>query len=122
MRSWRKMTWALIAWSVLMAIWVIGGANAADCAREADGASKAGCQVGAGLGAGLLVVLWFLGFIVLALIWLMTRPRDQTGVAAASTAPPAPPAPGWHPDPQGDGHLRWWDGRGWTEHTNVPVV
>lgn len=30
-----------------------------------------------------------------------------------STAVPA----GWHPDPQGGGGQRWWDGTRWTEHT-----
>lgn len=24
--------------------------------------------------------------------------------------------PSWHPDPQRDGYLRWWDGTRWTEH------
>jgi len=28
----------------------------------------------------------------------------------------APPA-GWYPDPLGEPVLRWWDDRGWTEHT-----
>lgn len=35
-------------------------------------------------------------------------------------APPPPPAaspPGWHPDPQGEKRLRWWDGTRWTDQT-----
>ena len=32
-------------------------------------------------------------------------------------SPGTEPVPeGWHPDPSGDPHLRWWDGRQWTEH------
>ncbi len=27
------------------------------------------------------------------------------------------PAPGWYADPSGQHSLRWWDGSGWTEHT-----
>lgn len=32
-----------------------------------------------------------------------------------STPPPKPPPAGWYPDPDREG-LRWWDGKGWTEH------
>jgi hypothetical protein len=31
-----------------------------------------------------------------------------------------PPA-GWYPDPYGQPFERWWDGTGWTEHTNTPA-
>ena len=31
-----------------------------------------------------------------------------------------PPA-GWYPDPYGAPFERWWDGAGWTEHTNTPA-
>ena len=31
-----------------------------------------------------------------------------------------PPA-GWYPDPYGAPFDRWWDGAGWTAHTNTPV-
>ncbi|MDE3205939.1 MAG: DUF2510 domain-containing protein [Acidobacteriota bacterium] len=27
--------------------------------------------------------------------------------------------PGWHPDPSGRSHLRYWDGVTWTEHVST---
>lgn len=35
-------------------------------------------------------------------------------LAPAATAVP----PGWHPDPQGQRRLRWWDGTRWTDQTS----
>jgi Protein of unknown function (DUF2510) len=41
---------------------------------------------------------------------------------AESVGPPAPPGvpvatpAGWYTDPTGNGGLRWWDGKAWTEH------
>lgn len=83
---WRKMTWAIIIFSVLMAIWLIGGLAGADnsshCAQEAHPyLSQENCtaarDVGTGIGAALIFSLWFIGFVILSLIWFMTRPRGR---------------------------------------------
>lgn len=79
---WRKMTWALVAWNVLMLVWIIAGASSAsgqpsDCgvldAQTCNDASDAG----AAIGVGLLVVLWFMGFMALSAVWFMTRRKDK---------------------------------------------
>jgi hypothetical protein len=86
---WRKATWALAIWNALMAIWILGAISSAsnnDCANEtgseflsaesAQSACEAGTAVGAGIGVAALLFLWFVGFIILSLIWLMSRPRQ----------------------------------------------
>ena len=35
---------------------------------------------------------------------------------------PALPPQGWYPDAIDSTQLRWWDGRGWTEHTTALIV
>jgi len=121
------MTWAIVAWSVLILIWAIAGGASNKCAAQTSKLSKDACQAGTGIGVGIILFLGFLGFIVLALVWFMTRPRDRGGTTVSApqySAPPTVPTipPGWHPDPdpQGpQGRLRWWDGRQWTDRTNA---
>lgn len=82
-RKWRKMTWTLIAANVLMAAWTIGAAaqGATDDVECGPGLTQAECDtvadVGSSIGVGLLVALWFVVFVVLALVWFMTRPRGE---------------------------------------------
>jgi hypothetical protein len=69
------MTWAIVLFSALMLIWMVAGGNAANCDQYTDSASQAGCQAGTGIGIAMLMVLWFFGFIVLSILWFMTRPK-----------------------------------------------
>lgn len=73
----RKMSWALIIWTIIMAIWAIAGGSSADCGSQGDQYSQAGCQAGTGIAIALIIVIWFIGFVVLSLIWFMTRPRKR---------------------------------------------
>jgi hypothetical protein len=89
MPRWRKATWALLIWNVLMVIWIVGGVGAVgdNCAGETGDALEL-CQgataVGAGIGVTFLIVIWFIGFIVLGLIWLMSRPKENVVVYGPS--------------------------------------
>src|SRR5450759_3026051 len=80
---WRKATWAVVIWTVLMAFWMIAGSQQTPdktCAGETGSALEL-CQsayhVGTGIGVTLLFVLWFIGFVVLSLVWLMSRPQRR---------------------------------------------
>ena len=85
---WRKMTWVLNVWNVVFLVWVIGAIASRpskNCATDPDVLkgimSKHACEtasnVGTGLGVTALIVFWFLGFIILSLIWLMSRPKHR---------------------------------------------
>jgi hypothetical protein len=86
---WRKMTWVFMIVNALFLIWVIAGVSSRpseDCATDPDvlagTISKSTCEaasdVGTGIGVALIFVLWFFVFIVLSLIWFMTRPSGPS--------------------------------------------
>jgi hypothetical protein len=68
-----------------MLIWIIRGINASsDNCGGLTGTDLSACQagtaIGAGLGVSVLIIVWFIGFIVLGLIWLMSRPKENVVV------------------------------------------
>lgn len=84
-RGWRKMTWVLIAYSTLV---VVGGMALAGhtsnqltsaCQKNLGGDSL--CQqVGSQNGAAQfehILKLGAVGFVILAIVWFMTRPQGQ---------------------------------------------
>ena len=83
MTKWRKMSWAILVWTGLFLIWGIAGAgnvSTEDCVGEYASACEAGTAIGAGIGLTLIFLLWFIGFIVLAIVWFMTRPKNNVTV------------------------------------------
>lgn len=81
----RKATWALVIWTALMALWIgTGIAGTSDLCSGETGTALEACQAGTAIGSGIgftfLLVIWFIGFIVLGLIWLMSRPKDNVTI------------------------------------------
>jgi hypothetical protein len=76
------MTWVLIIFTGIMFAWMIGGgidagSSCNDVAGHYQNAKQAGCEAGTAIGVGAIFGLWAFGFIVLSLIWFMTRPRGR---------------------------------------------
>ena len=80
------MTWAIVIFSALMLLWLIVGItsanNSSHCAHETSRFfSRSDCtaarDVGTGIGTAIVFTLWFIGFIVLSVIWFMTRPKGR---------------------------------------------
>ena len=72
MPRWRYATWLLVIWTVLVLI-AIGVSEATRVRYEGWNAAAAY----SGLGTAMLIVLAFIGWIVLGLLWLATRPMPQ---------------------------------------------
>lgn len=76
---WRKATWAIVVWTAIFAIWIVGGLASADIGQNCLGADQGLCEAaqtaGTGIGVFLVGMIWFIGFIILAIVWFMSRPR-----------------------------------------------
>lgn len=81
-RRWRKMTWVLWVWCLVIIIWAVSaGASAADtCSAEEEfrDACEAGAAVGGSLAVGAILLIGFFGFVFFGFIWFMTRPKRRT--------------------------------------------
>jgi len=83
---WRKMTWAIWIWSAVFIVWIIAAIatrTSKDCA-PGDQLCTDASDTGTGIAVVLLMLLWFLGFVVLSLIWFMTRPKHRECPACGS--------------------------------------
>lgn len=83
MPKWRKSTWAIVIWTTLIIIWVIGAGGSADCASQtgdgllSDSDAQTACAAGTGLGILFILLVGFFGFVFLSLIWIMTRSKAR---------------------------------------------
>lgn len=74
---WRKATWAIVIWSAVILIWAIAGGSTANCGSESTELNRSACEAGAGIGVALILLVGFFGFVFLAFIWLMSRPKNR---------------------------------------------
>jgi hypothetical protein len=84
----RFMSWVLIAWNAVVLIWVVAAIAtrpSRDC-PPGDQLCRDASDVGTGIGVGLILVLWFIGFVALSLVWFMTRPRTRLCPACGTDA------------------------------------
>ena len=84
----RVMSWVLIVWTAIFVFWI--GAGVADRPSKECTPGDQLCQdasdVGTSIGISLVVTLFFVGFIILSLIWLMTRPKRRLCPACGTDA------------------------------------
>jgi hypothetical protein len=78
----RKMSWTILIWTALFVLWAATGLGAVsnNCAGL-SGSALTNCQaitaVGGGIGLSIIFSMWFVGFIVLAVVWFATRPKSN---------------------------------------------
>ena len=74
----KVMKWGFIIFNVVMIAWMASfGEHVTDVSEGASsGAEQAGVAIGAGLGTGLIMMVWLVGDVVLGLFVLFTRPQS----------------------------------------------
>ncbi|MGQ0846405.1 MAG: hypothetical protein ACT4QF_19950 [Sporichthyaceae bacterium] len=76
--DWRTGTWVILAFNLLMMVWVIAGASSAsgedgDCQYLSADTCNAASDAGTAIGVALLIGLWVAGDVILGVVWLVTN-------------------------------------------------
>ena len=79
MMKFRKMTWTIWIWTILHIVWLVSGLSGVEECAAGDVACEAGTAIGAGLGVIMIGFIWFIGFIILSIVWFMTKPSAKSG-------------------------------------------
>lgn len=80
----RAMTLVLWCWTIAFAGWITGviidASNSPAPAECVQSAGQKLCDdagdVGTGMGVAVILFVWFVGFLILSLIWFMVRLKD----------------------------------------------
>jgi anti-sigma factor RsiW len=70
--------WGFILFNLLMIIWLISGMHAASNVVQsaATEAERTGAEVGAGIGAMMIITVWAIGDLILGIFVFLTHPKS----------------------------------------------
>ncbi len=77
---WRKMSWLIIIFTAAMLAWLVSAVGSQPACPPTVAnceAYQAGADIGSGIAASIIFVVWLIGFFVLAVLWFMTRGRHR---------------------------------------------
>jgi len=85
--NWRKTTWIILIWNILMVVWIIAGVqgNPNNCTASQQLCNDA-TNVGKGLGVAFIIVVWLIGDALLSVIWLVTNRNRRVCPACGRSA------------------------------------
>ena len=97
MPRWRLSSWAIIIWTLLMIAWAVSGAvSVAESCADKTGEARRICEgvgvLAGGIGLTFIGFLWFVGFLILGLIWFARRPQQVIAAGPTWGQSMAPPA------------------------------
>lgn len=91
MRKWRALTWVIVAWNVLMVVWIVSAVASTSDACETETTFLEACEAGRDTGTGIAIFLILfiaaLGDVILAVIFYVTSRSERRPDRAASSSP-----------------------------------
>jgi hypothetical protein len=79
--DWRIFTYIILAINAIFLIWIIAGTTSSNSTKDCGSLSAQACNdaqnVGKGIGATLIIILWVLVDIILLVLWLITNRKKR---------------------------------------------